>query len=139
MSNHSVAWVGMWRMGQSHEHQDRIAASKTSGSENRAKLYLAYKDHKKEEEKTRPIGTANTSNTRAFANCVSELLESVANGIEDPCEVISSEDMLHHVKEHNRKVKILKEEFERREEEKRKCRECKISEIYNNLMIKFKS
>ena len=91
MNNHSVAWVGKWRMGQNHEHQDRIVSSKTNNSENRVKLYLAHKDHKKEAEKTMPIGTWNTSNTRAFANCVSELLESVDNSKENPSEVISSE------------------------------------------------
>ena len=56
MNEHSAAWVSMWKMGENHEHTDRITTSKTSQSENTAKLYLAYKDHKKEPEKTRPIG-----------------------------------------------------------------------------------
>ena len=81
--------------------------SKTSRSENRANLYLTHKDHKKEKEKTRPIGTANSSNTRAYANSISDLLESKANGGEEEnrYEVISSEDLLHHTKESNRRVR----------------------------------
>ena len=88
MNEHSAAWCSIWRTGTNHEHQDRVVQSKTSKSENRAKLYLAYKDHKKERHKTRPIGTACSSNTRAFANSVSELLESVANCETKKFEVI---------------------------------------------------
>ena len=48
--------LNIWGTGRNHEQEDRIIQSKTSKSENRARLYLAYKDHKKEPEKTRPIG-----------------------------------------------------------------------------------
>ena len=102
MNEHSSAWCSMWRTGRYHEQEDRIVQSKTSKSENRAKLYLAYKDHKKEAFKTRPIGTACSSNTRAFANSVSDLLESIANSEEKSYEVISTEDLLHHVWLYNR-------------------------------------
>ena len=50
MNEHSAAWVGIWKMGEDHEQQDRIMSSKNSKSENTAKLYLAHKDHKKERE-----------------------------------------------------------------------------------------
>ena len=59
-----------WETGKHHKHEDR---------ENRAKLYLSCKDHKKDPFKTRPIGTANTSYIRAFANGLSDLLEAIAN------------------------------------------------------------
>ena len=77
-------------------------------SENTAKLYLTHKDHKKEPGKTRPIGTANCSNTRGFANCVSDLLEALANSEENSYEVISSEDLLSSTKEHNNEVVEIK-------------------------------
>ena len=102
-----------------------MQSSKVSRSENRAKLYLTHKDHKKEQEKTRPIGTANSSNTRAFANSVSDLLEAVASEREEKYEVISSEDMLHSVQEHNIKVKELGEGDKKRIERKRSCWSCK--------------
>ena len=47
MNEHSRAWCNMWNTGKDHSQEDRIQNSKTSKSENRAKLYLAYKDHKK--------------------------------------------------------------------------------------------
>ena len=97
MGEHSRAWCSIWGTGASHGQEDRIISSKVTKSENTAKLYLAHKDHKKEENKTRPIGTANSSNTRGFANPVSDLLESVANCEENKFEVISSEDMLRKV------------------------------------------
>ena len=126
LNEHSTAWCSMWATGKDHDHQDRILQSKTSRFENRANLYLSHKDHKKEKEKTRPIGTANSSNTRAFANSVSDLLESVANGGEDKFEVISSEDLLHHAKESNRKVCENNKEIEERRKRKSQCWKCKV-------------
>ena len=100
--------------------------SKVSKSENRAKLYLAYKDHKKEKEKTRPIGTGNSSNTRAFANSVSDLLESVANSEEEKFEVISTEDMLHSVGDHNRAVEKRNKDMKDKKMRKEKCHNHKL-------------
>ena len=121
MNEHSRAWCSIWRTGEAHGQEDRILSSKTTKSENTAKLYLAHKDHKNEPDKTRPIGTANTSNTRGFANSVSDLIEAVANSETKNYEVISSEDMLHHVVKHN---KIMEENEKKRRERKRKKMEC---------------
>ena len=88
MSDHATAWVGIWGTGLNHDQTDRIVGSKVSKSENTAKLYLLHKDHKKD-LKTRPVGTANSSNTMAFANSVSDLIENIANGEKDKSEVIS--------------------------------------------------
>ena len=66
LNEHSAAWCSIWSTGKDHEHQDRVLHSKTSRSENRANLYLSHKDHKKEQDKTRPIGTANSSNTKSL-------------------------------------------------------------------------
>merc|ERR1712020_813271 len=112
-------------MGENHDHMDRMTSSKMNRLENRAKLYLTYKDHKKEPGKTRPIGTANTSNTRGFANCVSELLEAVASAEVKKFEVISTEDMLHQVGTHNNKVGERKEEWLRKRKKKEQCLTCK--------------
>ena len=126
LNEHSAAWCSIWSTGKDHEHQDRVLHSKMSRSENRAKLYLSHKDHKKENDKTRPIGTANSSNTRAFANSVSDLLESVASSGEEKFEVISSEDLLFHTKESNRRVKENKAQVEEKERRKKSCWSCKV-------------
>ena len=114
MTEHSVAWCTIWGTGRSHDQEDRVISSKSSKSENRAKLYLTHKDHKKEEKKMRPIGTANSSNTRGFANCVSDLLEAIANCDEDSYEVISTEDMLHHCKIHDKSSEEILENWKRK-------------------------
>ena len=126
MSEHSRAWCGIWSTGKTHNQEDRIITSKSSKSENTAKLYLTFKDHKVGAEKTRPIGTANTSNTRGFANSVSDLIESIANGETKSYEVISSEDMLHYVEGHNKKVELAKIELEKKKRLKIECKKCKI-------------
>ena len=121
MNEHSIAWCNMWGTGRDHEQEDRVIQSKTSKGENRAKLYLAYKDHKKEKLKTRPIGTACSSNTRAFANSVSDFLEAVADSEEQKYEVISTEDLLHHIWLHNRRVKEKKSEAEEIKKDRWNC------------------
>ena len=126
MNNHAVAWCAIWNSGQNHDQMDRITASKQSKSENTAKLYLVHKDHKTEPDKTRPIGTANSSNTRAFTNSVSDLLEAIANGEKEKSEVISTEDLLHNTKNSNIKSGELEENWKMRKEIKEKCLKCKI-------------
>ena len=129
MNEHSTAWCNMWGTGRHHGQEDRIINSKTSKSENRAKLYLTHKDHKKDPGKTRPIGTANCSNTRGFANCVSDLLEALANSEEESYEVISSEDLISSTKEHNVKVEGMKTEVMTSRKRKLECTYCKTWRI----------
>ena len=78
-------------------------SSRTGTSENTSDLLVAFKDHKKD-EKGRPIATGNSGNTRALSNAVSDFVESVATSEKNKIEVISSEDMLHNYKEHDKKV-----------------------------------
>ena len=105
LNEHALAWCKMWRTDEAHGHEDRIRQSKVTNSENRADLYLTYKDHKKEPGKTRPIATGCSSNTLGLSNSLSTFLESVANAEMNKLEVISSEDMLFHTKEHNKKIR----------------------------------
>ena len=79
LNNHALTWCKMWGTGRAHDQEDRVRQSKVTNSENRADLYLSYKDHKKVAGKTRPIATGCTSNTLALSNSVSTLIESVAN------------------------------------------------------------
>ena len=125
MNEHSAAWCNMWGTGRHHGQEDRIVSSKTTRSENTAKLYLTHKDHKKDPGKTRPIGTANCSNTRGFANCVSDLLEALANSEEDSYEVISSEDLISSTKNHNKEVEEIRKDIAKRVKRKIECIKCK--------------
>ena len=57
LNQHSISWCKIWRTGEGHDHTDRVRAAKITRSENRADLYLSYKDHKSMPGKTRPIAT----------------------------------------------------------------------------------
>ena len=56
---------------------------------------------------------------------MSDLLESVANSEENSFEAISSEDMIHSTKQHNRKIA----EKEKRIADKERCTRCRIWRI----------
>ena len=49
------------------------------------------------------------SHTLGLSNIVSDLLEAVCKSVEDPFEVISTEDMLARIKECNEKVKEMRD------------------------------
>ena len=51
-----------------------------------------------------------TSNTLGLSNTLSEVVEAVCMGIEDPYEVVSSEDMLARVHECNIVIEEMKRE-----------------------------
>ena len=121
----SRSYLRKIQAGKHHEQEDRVISSKISRSENRAKLYLTHKDHKKQAKKTRPIGTANSSNTRGFANCISDLLEAVVNCEEKSYEVISSEDLLHSAKGHNKEIEKIRRELEEKKIAKNECWLCR--------------
>ena len=128
LNGHGMAWSKIWGTGKAHNHEDRVMSSRNSCSENTSDLLVAFKDHKKE-EKGRPIATGNSGNTRALSNAVSDYVEAVATSEKNKIEVISSEDMLHSYKNHDKKVKELKEDIQRRKHEKMRCTTCCPGEI----------
>ena len=111
LNGHAMSWCKIWGSGAAHSHEKRIMTSKVSKSENTSDLYLMYKDHKNEPGKTRPVVTGCTSNTSAFSNSVSPLLESVANNSTTGFKSISGEDMLSKKELNNEKVKEVIEKW----------------------------
>ena len=121
LNQHALAWCKMWRTGEHHGHEDRIRQSKVTNSENKAELYLTYKDHKSVPGKTRPIATGCTSNTLALSSSVSTLVESLATSDENKVEVISTEDLLYNAGKHDEEVEGMRIEILRRKLKKLKC------------------
>ena len=78
LNGHSISWVKIFNTGLDHGHTDRVMSSKVARSENLADMYVLVKDHKAG-NKTRPVVTGCTSNTRGLNNSVSSVLESLAN------------------------------------------------------------
>ena len=127
LNGHCCAWGKMFGSGENHNHLPRIIKSKCVKSTSVSKLYIMLKDHKAEPEKGRAVATAITSNTTGLLNAVSNYLEALADSIEQPTEVISTEDMLYRVGEHNKEIKEMRKEYEDRRDEKWSC---KIIEIH---------
>ena len=109
IEDHTRFWCKMLKSGINHEHQDRITKSKISHSENAAPMYFMYKDHKVEGGYRPVVGGCN-SDSLGLSNILSEVIESVGNSIENPFEVISSEDMLSRIVESNKKLEVMKAE-----------------------------
>ena len=95
----------MMNCGENHNHQDRITRSKLCSSENSAPKYYMFKDHKVKGG-YRPVVGGCSSDTLGLSNTLSEIIESVANAVNEPFEVISSEDMLSRVAGCNEKLKL---------------------------------
>ena len=131
LNGNSIAWCKIRGTGAAHGHEERVMTSKTSKSENSSNLYLMYKDHKVDPGKTRPVVTGCTSNTRAFSNSVSNLLEAVANCSSIEFESISGEDILSKKDRSNEKVKKVLEKWEERRRCKirKRCTKCALEEI----------
>ena len=141
LNAHTTSWCKIWGTGGAHGHEDRVISSKLTRSQNRAVLYLMYKDHKKEKGKTRPVVTGHTSNSRGLSNSVSNFLESVANCNKGGYESISDTDMLSKTKVQNKRVKEMVEKWNERRKEKimKECNRCAIEEIISRCeMLKEK-
>ena len=88
-----------------------MRASKITKSKNVASLFLQLKDHKAVLN-SRGVVSANKSNTVGISNILSEILESVANAVTNPTEVLSSEDMLSRIHQCNMELQALKKRRE---------------------------
>jgi hypothetical protein len=100
INGHTSMHIKMQGMGENWGHGKRMRGSTITRSQNLASLRLLLKDHKKE-LKTRQVVSGNESNTVGLSNIMSDLVESLANAIENPGEVISSEDLLSKIHECN--------------------------------------
>ena len=121
LNNHSLSWCKMWNTGENHQHEDRVRQSKVCNSENRAELYLSYKDHKKEPGKTRPIATGCTSNTLALSTSVSTLIESLANSEENNFEAMG--DLLCNANQVDKEVEMMRIENKRKKLRSIRCKQ----------------
>ena len=109
MNEQVVMWSKILNSGENHEHLDRIISSKQSNSENLAPMYFMFKDHKKEGGYRPVVGGCN-SDSLGLSNTLSELVESVCMAVDQPYEVISSEDLLSRISECNEKLKMMRKQ-----------------------------
>ena len=82
-------------------------------SQNLASLRLLLKDHKRE-LKTRQVVSGCDSNTVGLFNIMSDLTESLANGVSNPHEVIGSEDLLSKIHDCNKDLLRRRKDREQR-------------------------
>jgi len=109
INDHVRFWTRMMNTGMNHDHLERIIASKQSESENAASKYFMFKDHKAEGG-YRPVVSGCNSDTLGLSNTLSEIVEAVCMAVEDPYEVVSSEDMLSRIVDVNEKIEEIMNE-----------------------------
>ena len=114
INNHTKMICKALNAGENHGHLTRIIRSKVTKSENVAPKYYLFKDHKKGKMAFRPVVSGCSSDTLGLSNLLSDVIESVCCAIEEPYEVISSEDMLSRFELFNKWVE--KEKLEKGEE-----------------------
>ena len=107
VNSHTAMFIKMTRMGDEWGQGDRMRSSPITRSKTLASLFLQLKDHKLELD-TRAIVSACDSYTVGLSNILSEIVESVAKAVQTPCEVISSEDMLHRIHMCNKDLETLR-------------------------------
>ena len=92
INDHTRMLTKIFNIGENHKHLKRVCESVITHSETSAPMYYLYKDHKKEPG-WRPVVSGCNSNTVGISNILSDVIESVCNAIDNPYEVISSEDI----------------------------------------------
>ena len=116
VNGHTAMHIKMQGMGENWQQGKRMRGTTMTRSQNLASLSLLLKDHKKE-LKTRQVVSGNESNTVGLSNIMSDLTESLANAVENPHEVISSEDLLAKIHSCNRDLERRRKDREERGEE----------------------
>ena len=104
LNGHVSMLLKLTNMGEKWEHEKRFRESNIKHSGYVAVMSLLYKSHKKEEKQTRPVVAANEGIGASISNLLSEILEPLADSLEDKIEVISTEDYLARVDQCNERL-----------------------------------
>ena len=107
INEHSKMWTKIVNAGEAHNHNNRIKNSKRIESELAASNYFMYKDHKSGGG-YRPVVSGCCCNTLGLSGLLSDIVESICMAVQDPFEVISSEDLLARVHEVNEKIEEMR-------------------------------
>ena len=108
--------IKTFKIGAEWGHSDRIRETMLNNSLSLCPLYLLYKDHKGWTwEKgpvppTRPVASGNRGMNMHLSEILSDILEPVADGVENTCEVISTEDMVARLLRVDRSLENWSEE-----------------------------
>jgi len=97
-------WTKILNAGENHDHHQKITNSKLFNSEVTASKYFMFKDHKKDGG-YRPVVSGCKSNTLGLSNMLSDVIESLCLSVEEPFEIVSSEDLLAEIEIFNRELK----------------------------------
>ena len=105
INGHISMIMKSFKVGEQWGQEKRMRETTINNSEEVAPMYLVIKDHKYippgDLPKTRPIVTGCQSMARHLAGFLSDIVEALADCMEDPLEAISTEDMLAVVEEYS--------------------------------------
>ena len=100
LNGHVSMLLKFFKIGEKWGHTSRFRETMLNNSLTVCPMYLLYKDHKGWDlskgpvPPTRPVASGNRGMNMHLSELLSEVLEPVADGVEDTYEVISTEDML---------------------------------------------
>ena len=131
--------IKTFKIGEGWDHVERMRETMINNSLAVCPLYLLYKDHKGWDVSkgpvppTRPVASGNRGMNLHLSEILSDILEPVADGVKDSCEVISTEDMVARMLLKDRSLVGWHEGSWLRNVEREgfsACMECRGSEDY---------
>ena len=100
LNGHVSMLMKIFKIGAEWGHTERFRETMLTNSLSVCPLYLLYKDHKGRDlskgpvPPTRPVASGNRGMNMNMSEILSDILEPIADGVEDSYEVISTEDMV---------------------------------------------
>ena len=100
LNGHVSMLIKTFKIGEGWDHVERMRETMINNSLAVCPLYLLFKDHKGWDQSkgpvppTRPVASGNRGMNLHLSEILSEILEPVADRVENSCEVISTEDMV---------------------------------------------
>ena len=100
LNGHVSMLIKTFKIGEGWDHVERMRETMINNSQAVCPLYLLFKDHKGWDQSkgpvppTRPVASGNRGMNLHLSEILSEILEPVADRVENSCEVISTEDIV---------------------------------------------
>ena len=108
LNGHMSMWLKITNMGENWDHTERMRETCLNHSCSVSALYLLIKDHKPTKPgdlpATRPVCSGCNGMDVHLSNILSEIIDAIANSMEDKIEVVSTEDFINKIDGYNAEI-----------------------------------
>ena len=106
VNNHCSMLIKIFQIGEDWGHQSRHREMRINHSATPSSMYMLIKDHKQGRVRGRPVNGPGLNTN--LSDIISDVVEPIANAMNNDSEMMSTEDMMAHFDKYNEQVDLIR-------------------------------